>query len=119
METNYKREFKFPTGYKRFHRNQLFNYQLNRPYSFGYARFEDHQRVGPGIRTFTDWKREMIHLAENAALEGRLLSAAFYYRATEFYTKSTDPDKAVLYDKFSGLFYKAIENDELEKHLVP
>jgi hypothetical protein len=31
----------FPVGYERFHPDQLFNFQLNRPYSLGHARLED------------------------------------------------------------------------------
>jgi len=50
--------------------------------------------------------------------EGRMLNAAFYYRAAEFYTKSNDPDKASLYDTFIEYFYRVVENDELERHTV-
>src|SRR3989339_840615 len=119
METSIKQEFKFPVGYEKFHKKQLFNFQLNRPYSFGYARFEDLKEVGQKIKTFTDWKREMLKLAEKAVSEDRLKNAAFYYRAAEFYTKSNDPEKDVLYKKFIELFYKAFENDVIEKHKVP
>lgn len=119
METSRKQEFKFPVGYEKFHKKKLFNFQLNRPYSFGYARFEDLKEVGPKIRSFKTWKIEMLKLAEKAISEERLMNAAFYYRAAEFYTKSTDPEKSILYDKFIELFYKAFESDEIEKHKVP
>jgi pimeloyl-ACP methyl ester carboxylesterase len=109
----------FPVGYHKFHKNQLFNFQLNRPYSFGYARLEDMIEVGKKIKTFTDWKREMLLLAEKAVSNGRIMNAAFYFRAAEFYTKSNDPEKEVLYDKFIEYFYKAYKNDEIEKHNVP
>lgn len=111
--------FTFPVGYHNFHRRQLFNFQLNRPYSFGYARFEDLKEVGQKIKTFTGWKREMLKLAEKAVSEERLTNAAYYYRAAEFYTKSNDPEKDVLYNKFIELFFKAFANDEIEKHKVP
>jgi pimeloyl-ACP methyl ester carboxylesterase len=119
MEISTKQEFKFPVGYEKFHKKQLFNFQLNRPYSFGYARFEDMKEVGQKIKTFTDWKKEMLLLAEKAISEERLMNAAFYYRAAEFYTKSNDTEKSILYDKFIELFYKAFERDEIEKHRVP
>lgn len=119
METLIKQEFKFPVGYEKFHKKQLFNFQLNRPYSFGYARFEDLQEVGQKINTFADWKKEMLLLAEKAVFEERRMNAAFYYRASEFYTKSNDSEKNILYNKFIELFYKAFENDEIEKHQVP
>ena len=114
-----KYEFIFPVGYESFHKKQLFNFQLNRPYSFGYARFEDMKEVGQKIKSFSDWKREMLNLAEKAISEDRLMNAAFYYRAAEFYIKSNDPEKEIIYDKFINLFYKAFEIAEIEKHNIP
>ena len=102
-----------------FHKRQLFNFQLNRPYSFGYARFEDMKEAGQKIKSFSDWVKEMLKLAEKAISEERLMNAAFYYRAAEFYIKSIDPEKENLYDKFIDLFYKAFENAEIEKHNIP
>ena len=119
MKTSNTQEFKFPVGYERFHRSQLFNFQLNRPYSFGYARFVDMKEAGQKIKSFSDWEKEMLKLAEKAISEERLMNAAFYYRAAEFYKKSNDPEKEILYDKFIDLFYKAFENAEIEKHNIP
>lgn len=41
MPDNLKNTLAFPVGYHKFHPKQLFNFQLNRPYSFGYARYQD------------------------------------------------------------------------------
>jgi pimeloyl-ACP methyl ester carboxylesterase len=112
-------EFKFPVGFQIFHKDQLFNYQLNRWYSWGYARFEDMEEVGPKINDVEDWKNELIKLAERALEEDRLINAAFYYRAAEFYAFSDDPLKEVLYDKFSHLFYNLFEDEGLERFKVP
>jgi pimeloyl-ACP methyl ester carboxylesterase len=111
--------FYFPTGYFQFHKKQLFNFQLNRPFSWGYAEYDDLKTVGSRIHDFNDWKTEMARLAETALSKGRLLNSAFYYRAAEFYTFYDDPYKEILYDKFSELFYKAIEGDSYEKINVP
>jgi pimeloyl-ACP methyl ester carboxylesterase len=119
MKTTRKQEFIFPVGYEKFHKKQLFNFQLNRPYSFGYARFEDLKEVGQKIKTFTDWKKEMLLLAEKAISEERLMNAAFYYRAAEFYTKSNNSEKNILYNRFIELFDKAFKNDGIERHQVP
>jgi len=54
----------------------------------------------PRIKNFKDWKLEMLKLAEKAVSENRLMNAAFYYRAAEFYVKSKDPEKEFLYDRF-------------------
>jgi alpha-beta hydrolase superfamily lysophospholipase len=58
-------------------------------------------------------------MAEKAVSEERLMEAAFFYRAAEFYTFRKDPDKELLYDKFIGLFYRAFQNDEIERFEVP
>jgi pimeloyl-ACP methyl ester carboxylesterase len=112
-------EFAFPVGYHRFHKRQLFNFQLNRPYAFGYARFEDLKKAGENITCFKDWKTVLINLADQAVSENRLTNAAFYYRAAEFYTRSTDPEKTILYNKFTDLFYAAIRYDGIARHNIP
>ena len=119
MDTHTDPVFEFPVGYRRFHRNQLFNFQLNRPYSLGYARADDLEAAGRQIRSFADWKRVMTELAARAADEGRVLNAAFYYRAAEFYTFPGDPDKTRLYDAFSDHFYRAISAHAVERIRVP
>ena len=112
-------EFEFPIGYHKFHKDQLFNFQLNRWYALGYARFEDMERAGKRIKNFKNWKLEMLKLAEEAVSENRLMNAAFYYRAAEFYVKSKDPEKELLYDRFIELFYEVFENEAIEKYKVP
>ncbi|MFH1313189.1 MAG: alpha/beta fold hydrolase [Candidatus Eisenbacteria bacterium] len=111
--------FTFPVGYRQFHKNQLFNFQLNRPYSLGYARLEDLVEAGGKIGTFGEWKTEMLRLAEESILDGRLMNAAFYCRAAEFYTFPDDPDKELLYDRFSELFYRAFEDHRIERLKIP
>jgi len=113
-----KNEFIFPVGYHTFHKDQLFNFQLNRWFSLGYARLEDMEEAGLKIKNFKDWKLEMLKLAEKAVSENRLVNAAFYFRAAEFYTTSRDTDKELLYDKFVELFYKIFKNDEIERYKV-
>ncbi|MFZ2053632.1 MAG: hypothetical protein WAU81_05490, partial [Candidatus Aminicenantales bacterium] len=119
MANTNKSKFTFPVGYHEFHKDQLFNYQLNRWYSLGYIRFEDMKEIGQRVKTFKDWKIAMLEMAEKAVSEERLMEAAFFYRAAEFYTFQKDPDKELLYDKFIGLFYKAFQNDEIERFEVP
>jgi pimeloyl-ACP methyl ester carboxylesterase len=112
-------KFTFPIGYHEFHRDQLFNYQLNRWHSLGYARFEDMLEAGEVIDTFDAWKAEMLKLAEGAFSTGRLKHAAFYYRAAEFFTAPEDPDKERLYDRFIELFYDVFQSDGIERFEVP
>ena len=112
-------EFEFPIGYRRFHAKQLFNFQLNRWHSLGYARLQDMEKAGRNVRNFADWKREMLRLSEKAVFENRLMNAAFYFRAAEFYTHSKNPEKNLLYDRFIELFYAAFEGGKFERHAVP
>jgi hypothetical protein len=114
-----KTEFTFPVGYYEFNKDKGLNFQLNRYYSMGNATFEDMQEAGPKISSYNDWKTEMLKLAETAVSEGRLMNAAFYYRAAEFYLLRDDPEKEVLYDKFIDNFYNAAKDDEIHKSEVP
>lgn len=111
--------FTFPVGYHKFHKDQIFNFQLNRWHSLGYTRFKDIEEAAQRIETFGDWKIEMLKLAERAVSEKRLINAVFYYRSAEFYTTPEDPDKEPLYDKFIDLFYMAFKNDPIERFQVP
>jgi len=109
----------FPIGYHEFHKKQIFNFQLNRWYSIGFARFEDMIEVGQRIHDFTDWKEEMLKLAEKAITEERYLNAAIYYRSAEFYIINDYSEKEDLYKKFSDLFYQVMKDEDLEKVNVP
>lgn len=109
----------FPLGYHNFHKTQFFNFQLNRWYSIGLARYDDMLTAGKNIKKYDDWKPEMIRIAEQAESENRLMNAAIYYRSTEFYTHYQDSDKELLYDKFSKLFYQAFANDHIQRHEIP
>lgn len=111
--------FQFPAQYHKFHEDQVFNFQLNRWYSLGYARLEDMQEAGQRVKTFVDWKTEMVRLAEEAVSEDRFMNAAFYFRAAEFYILEDNAEKDALYEKFRDCFDKAFKKDEIERTEVP
>ena len=46
---NYKKSA-FPVGYHDFHKDQGFNFQLNRWYSMGYISFEDLKEAGQNLQ---------------------------------------------------------------------
>lgn len=96
----------FPIGYKDFHKKQIFNYQLNRWYSFGFFSYKDSKKAGEMINNFSDWKIVMINMAEEKIAQKDYLSASFFYRAAEFYCLNAKEGKEELYDKFFNLFYK-------------
>ena len=117
-KTSYQKIF-FPVGYYQFHKNQVFNFQLNRFYSLGFTKFEDIEEIGGKIKTFEDWKIEMVKLAKKAVSENRLMNAAFYYRAAEFYTFDNSGEKEFFYKKFSEYFHSAFKEDEIEQINIP
>lgn len=119
METVEKTKFVFPVGYHPFHRNQLYNFQLNRWHSLGYLPYEAMVTAGKKVSDFRTWKTEMSQLAELALAQENLVEAAFYYRAAEFYTMLGDPDKEHFSDQFSELFYAAFADDGIETHQIP
>jgi pimeloyl-ACP methyl ester carboxylesterase len=111
--------FSFPVGYHTFHKNKDINFQLNRFYSFGYWTKADAEEAGNSIHEIGDWKPVLTGLAERHKAENRPMAAAFSYRAAEFYTLPSDPDKMCLYDQFIGLFYASIQEENLEKFSIP
>ncbi len=114
------KKFDFPVGYHDFHKEKIMNFQLNRWYSLGYTDLNETIDVAKRIQKFEDWKREMVQLAKIALKENRFMNAAFYFRAAEFFTLPSDPDKEKLYDKFVDIFYNSAFKDEsIEKFSVP
>ena len=58
-------DFTFPTGFHKFHRKSLYNFQFNRWHSLGFARYEDMVEAGKRINDFDQWKTVMTELAEH------------------------------------------------------
>jgi pimeloyl-ACP methyl ester carboxylesterase len=94
----------YPTQYYSLHSNPNFNFQMNRFVTWaGPSTIPDFQKAAPRIHSFDDWKREMLTLAEEAMQQQRILQAAFYYRAAEFFMLENDPQKDWAYDQFIRL----------------
>ena len=108
----------FPVGLVKFHRNKLFNFQLNRWYSFGWPIKEEALAASKRIKDFKTWKTSLVSSAKKAEEAGKTVTAAFLYRAADFFTFPDDPDKAALYETFSALFDRAY-GGETERHKVP
>ena len=53
-------EITFPVGYYQFHKDQVFNFQLNRWHSLGYARFEDMEEAGEEYADIVDVPFEQV-----------------------------------------------------------
>lgn len=113
-------KFQFPIGFHKFHHTKIINYQLNRWYSFGYIRIQDCKEAGSRIKTIEGFKEEMIRQGEKALAENRMINAAFYFRAAEFFVLPADPDKQAIYDRFTSLFYDyAFKEETIDRVNVP
>ncbi len=108
----------FPVGYERFHRDPVYNFQLNRFYSLGYIGHERLVEAGESIDSFDSWKTEMLRQAELAVADGRLKEAAYFTRAAEFYTGHGDPEKLTLYRTFVDRFDEAFAGAGFERYEV-
>jgi pimeloyl-ACP methyl ester carboxylesterase len=106
-----QRKITLPIGYHSFHKDQAFNFQLNRWYSLGYGRFEDLESAGEQIDNPENWKTTMLAQAENAITESRFLNAAYYFRAAEFFLAQNDPDKIPIHQKFIHYFNEVFGDD--------
>lgn len=110
--------FEFPVGYHPFHPKQLYNFQLNRWHSLGYLPRADMAEAGKQVSSFATWTAEMRARGDEALRRENLMHAAFFYRAEEFYTIPAQQREA-LYERFSELFYRALDGDGIETHEVP
>jgi pimeloyl-ACP methyl ester carboxylesterase len=112
-------ELTFPVGYHDFHDDTQINFQLNRWYSLGYFEFEKTREIGQQVISLSDWKEVLESFGEQATRDGKFLEAAFCYRAAEFFTLPSDPDKEDLYTRFTTRLYAAVEGEIFRRISVP
>jgi pimeloyl-ACP methyl ester carboxylesterase len=93
---------RFPVGYRSFHPDPGFNFELNRWLSV--LPEVELRRLASHIETAADWKRLMLAAAQEAEPG---LQAAFYYRAAEFFMHPGDPDKCTAYESFVAEFERS------------
>jgi len=118
--TTRQTNFIFPIGYHSFHKNKHMNFHLNSWHSLGYWTKIDAEQVAACIHGLSNWRRnDLITLAEQMISEGRNLAAAFVYRSIEFFIHPNDSDKIAWYDQFFNHFYMAVQNEQMERRLIP
>lgn len=109
----------FPVGFHTFHKKKDINFQLNRFYSYGFLTHADVTTAGKAIKSMDNWRAVWTDFAADFLAQERPMAAAFCYRAAEFYALPDDPTKIQLYDRFSELFYGAIQIENLERFTIP
>jgi hypothetical protein len=76
--------YSFPVGFVEFHKNTLFNFQMNRWYSSGFLSYEVLADAAKRIAGFEDWAREFKYLAEQMRAQEDTAAYATCLRAAEF-----------------------------------
>lgn len=108
-----------PVGFEQFHDDKLINYQLNRWYSEGYALRDELHEAAEQISDRATYVEALTTLGERAEAKGADENAAFYYRGAEFMVEPGASRKQELFEKFHTLFYRAFDEEGLERHEVP
>lgn len=108
-------------GYYRLHPDVSLNFQLNRwiQWMGEDAVLADMRTVAPKIKDYADWKREFLHLAEQALAEGRTLPAAVYFRSAEFFMFPDDADRRPAREQFLDLMRRGYAIKDTDQHAVP
>jgi pimeloyl-ACP methyl ester carboxylesterase len=112
-----KLKFKMPVGYYHFHDNIGLNFQFNRAL-INQCPMGEMMEAAQKIKSYSDVKAVMTDLSQKALREGRTLNAAFYFRFAEFFCFKDKAEKKQLFDSFIGLFYEALEGDDIERHEI-
>lgn len=112
---------KFPVGYYMLHPDISLNFQMNRWYNWvgDNHMLTEMQKVASRIRSYTDFKREFLALAEQARANQQDLKCAIYSRAAEFFMFPGDPAKQPTRAEFLRLimqYYGFTANDRI---LIP
>jgi len=109
----------FPVGYFDFHEDQHVNFHLNRWHSLGYWTEAEARQVGETVKDVREYIGELVAVAGEMKAAERNLSAAFTYRAAEFFTHPQNPDKLTYYTKFHQMFYAVIKDDRMAQFSIP
>ncbi|MGU3654051.1 alpha/beta fold hydrolase [Mycolicibacterium sp. A43C] len=94
-----------PIGYRHFHADVSLNFQCNRWLQWiGAEAFDEISVVARSATSYPEWITGFLGLAESARRDGRMVAAAYYDRAAEFFMVPTDPRRAPARARFlSGI----------------
>ncbi len=109
--------FEFPVGYRQFHEDANYNFQLNRWLT--YWDEDEVHRIAANISNLATWKSVLLNAGRVAEADSRSLNAAFFYRAAEFFIAPDDPDKLIAYNRFRDLFYAELNDLPMTRVDVP
>ncbi|MDX1382512.1 MAG: alpha/beta fold hydrolase, partial [Thermoanaerobaculia bacterium] len=107
----------FPIGYRHFHDDESYNFELNR--WLPALPEPEVVELAKRITCRDDWTRETSRCARAAEERGEAEAAAFYWRAVEFFLPPGDPAKASAYTSFREQFEIAIAGQSHRRYEVP
>lgn len=92
-----------PVGYHRLHPDRGMEFQLNRFLQWiGPDALAEVRVAAERISSYSEWITVFLELAQQARADGRVLPAAYYDRAAEFFMPVDDPRRAPARDRFVG-----------------
>lgn len=109
----------FPIGFYQFHKDDGFNFQLNRFYASGILTYDEVMEIGQKVTSFDVWIQLFLEYAKEAEAAQNWEKSAICYRAAQFYTLGEQKDangeqkKAVLYEKCLDMFQRAYKEEKV------
>lgn len=103
--------------YKTYHKNEQFNFQMNRfiePFYCNETVQEEVYLASKQINDVRSWISVWTDLGQNAALENKYALSSVYYQLADFFMGEDDPMKEQTYQLFKSNFYKSIDTSGIE-----
>lgn len=115
-----KQIYTMPTQYYDLHKDYHVNFQLNRFLAYiGADQLEELRTISSKVKSYDDWVREFLALADITLASGEKIRAGYYYRAAEFFMWRSNPKKKPIREKFLKLVREGYGITEQQRHLVP
>lgn len=111
-------------SYEKINPIQQFNFQINRVLTYGEIACDVNaiREKAANIRSFNEWKKVWSDLGKESEQKSEFLRAAYCYRMAEFFLKTGDREKNLLYERCVKCFYKAFDTElhlSYKKYDVP
>ncbi|QEA58246.1 alpha/beta hydrolase [Leuconostoc koreense] len=103
--------------YKNYHKNEQFNFQINRfiePFYHDETVQKEVYLASKQINNVKSWISVWTDLGEKAALEKKYALSSAYYQLADFFMGEDDPMKEQIYQLFKSNFYKSIDTSNIE-----
>ncbi|WOO37679.1 alpha/beta hydrolase [Anaerocolumna sp. AGMB13020] len=113
----------FPVGYHDFHKDTVFNFQLNRFYSFGCLSYDTVAEIGRETTDFASWSKSFLGRAESFHKNGDLVASATCLRAAMFFMFDDETEANTqlqpLYERCMNEYQEAYKDARLTYVRVP